>query len=167
MQLFNLRFDMNKVKSTVGAKLLGYAIMALVLFTVFFDPTAMALGTKYVTLSASTLTVAEVVGNFTWIFGVIYLLVVIGAGCVVFTDEALAGAIKTATEKDTLKAFRPVWYKTLLSYLSIGLSLVAIGSGFWFVGTTWFLAILMLKGMMARIRKTDEFTAWYKEYKAG
>ena len=155
---------MDKVKSTVGTKILGYSIMVMVLFAVLFDPTEMALGAKYVTLSASALTLAEVIGNFTWVFGVLYMVVAFGAGCVLFTDEALDGALK---DTSTFKALLPKWYKTLLSYVSIVASLITIGSGFWFVGVMWFLAMLMLKGMLGRIRKSDKYKAWHEEYKAG
>ena len=157
---------MKKLKETLGAKLLGYGILAMVMFAVLFDPTEMALGSKYVELSAGWLSFAEVVGNFTWVFGIIYMLVILGAGAAIFSEEALQKAIKEAQDEKTFKAFRARWYKSIMSYVSMGLSLVAIGSGFWFVGITWLVAILMLKGMMARIRNTDEYKAWLEVAKA-
>lgn len=153
---------MKKAQATVGSKILGYTILILVSFAVLFDPTEMALGSKYVELSAGWLSFAEVVGNVTWVAGVLYMIVAFGGAVIIFSEEALNSSLKNVK---SWKAYKPKWYGGLSMLFGIGMSLIALGSGFWFTGAMWLLALIMLKGMMSRFRSTKEYKEWIKAHK--
>ena len=61
--------------NSTSVKILAFVLYIGMAFTVLFDPTEMALGAQFVTLSGGALTLATIIGNFAWVLGVLYMIV--------------------------------------------------------------------------------------------
>ena len=133
------------------------------MFAVLFDPSEMALGlTFFPDTSLILLSIAEIIGNVLWLLGVLWLIlsaILIGA---LFVPKYLEDMIKQAVEDVQSQGETPtidnlrnptgdkglmfphvsLSVKMYLIFLA-GCSLIAMGSGFWFTGVTWFSIIVL------------------------
>lgn len=144
--------------------MLGYILLLLMTFTVFFDPSGAALGLHmFPSTPTGLITFAEILGNLAWLLGLFLLLIAGLLLVLLFNVELIEKLIKTSIETAiennepniTVNTIRdkydnimfPVlpWWKTSILVFSIIMSLLCIGSGFWFTGTAWLLGIITVK----------------------
>jgi hypothetical protein len=138
--------------NTITQKLLGYVLLALVLFAVLFDPTEMALGGDYITLSAGMLSFAEIVGNFVWLFGVLYAIIIFGVVTLFVDDDNFEKALEQNRDAGLLKGYAKKWYELPHFVLNMTIALIAIGSGFWFTGTALALALIAIRALRVKVQ---------------
>lgn len=129
-------------------------------FTVLFDPSNLALGTKLISLPDFILGLAEIFGNLVWLLGFTFFIVGILLIITFFIEDEMKKMINEGLNKIPKEDIReggpfiindkfnkPMfkrfkwWHKILLPLNIVG-SLIAIGSGFWFTGTGWLLIII-------------------------
>jgi len=125
------------------------------MFAVLFDPTEFNLGAELITnISPIASGIAEVIGNVLWIFGSINLLVVIILGLLLFNEDALKAAFKTFDKRTSeyyiikLTFLRKSWVILVSCF-----HLFAIGSGFWFTGTTSLILLCLIVCFRAKCRE--------------
>lgn len=145
------------------AKLIAYWVMFLVLFAVFFDPTEMGLGNQFVTLPGWALTTAEVVGNATWLAGILYLFIAFGSLMCLFSDKIYTEAYKAEKAKDTdfakavaRQAKRKRWFELPKWLLFLSLAIIALGSGFWFTGSAWVSSLILTRALLHKMRDDED-----------
>ena len=145
------------------AKVVSVTITSLIILAYLFDPTtSVSLGTSiFPTTPNVVLTLAEVVGNLVWILGIIAMFAIVVFSYNLVSDEAMASAAKR--EKDlppVLQSTDP----TILSHIAmvgaVIMSLIGIGSGFWFTGTMYLLCTPLSfshrKALMKEVHKQAE-----------
>ena len=141
------------------------AITAVVFlwFAVLFDPTTTAIGLKIFSIPDFMLGIAEIFGNLIWLWGVVFFVFSILISILIFNEELIEKPIrKNIKEKIKQKDFNITphtivgddgnvmfktlrWWHTILLFVAIIGSLIAIGSGFWFTGSGWLLCIIVLQ----------------------
>lgn len=134
-------------------------------FTILFDPTNLALGTKLFILPDFMLGLAEIFGNIIWVLGVLFLIVIMVIMVIMvalFSDEDLRKTIRDGVDRaiergeDNITPYTITnkkgdvivgkfeWRHKILFPISCASAIIAMGSGFWFTGTTWLLLLLLL-----------------------
>lgn len=117
----------------------------LVVVTIAFDPDGAAYGTQILgAVPNSILIPAGFFGNLLWVLGLFYTFGAVVLAYVSFNDEIMTKDMETsrADPKKWKNWGRlPVLSKLMIS-ISIAVCLFAIGSGFWFYGTTWMFMII-------------------------
>jgi len=151
---------MNKTIGTI----IGYVLLLLMTFTIFFEPNGEALGLKvFPSTPTSLIILAEILGNLAWLLGLVWVIVSILLLVIIFNEEiftkVIKTSIKTAIENNepniTINTIRdkngniifPVlsWWRTSILVFSTIMSLFCIGSGFWFTGSAWLLGIIIMR----------------------
>lgn len=143
------------MKVTLTHKVVGYIIFLLMAFAVFFDPTEMALGAKFITLPTGLLSIAEVLGNVTWVIGILYCLIAIGSLMTLFNSEVYDETMVKAKANGDIKHYRKKWFELPLFFIVMSMAIVALGSGFWFTGSAWILALLLVKAVKQKVRNDE------------
>jgi hypothetical protein len=139
----------------LASSILGYCILGLVLFAVLFDPTEMGLGNKFITLSDGILAIAEVLGNTVWLVGILWLIIAFGSLMCLFSNDIFKEGYNAEKLKDTsfFKAIsRKPWYEVPKQLLFLGFAIIALGSGFWFTGSTWIFSLIFTKALLNKMR---------------
>jgi len=140
-------------------------VTILITFAVLFDPTELNLGGTLINVPIAIQTIAELIGNITWIIGAIYLIITIGMlaylGANKTTQQKLMQAV--VEEDATYRVDKPGVWKILFRALNVTTALVAVGSGFWFVGLTLLIGTLVsikthkqTEETMLGLEKSDE-----------
>lgn len=119
-------------------------IQTLLLFTFLFDPSALNIGGDIITIPPITTGLATILGNVTWVFGLICLLAVVVFAWLSLDDqqekldEVVSEAVSNAEMPLSLKCIADVLVWTAAVIYGIGL-----GSGFWFVGSVGLIATMI------------------------
>jgi len=145
------------------SQLLGTALYVGLLFAVFFDPTEAALGSSLVTLPQFALTTAEILGNVTWLIGLLYLFVTVLFVALLLDITPREEYVASVIKGGGAKGLKAKWHRFFSVPFFASMAVIAIGSGFWFTGFFWLTGIVLITVVLADIRKNSPA---YKEWKA-
>ena len=145
------------MKHTITITISAFVIYATMIFTVLFDPSELALGAQFITLPAFLSVMAEGLGNITWLVGILYLFITIIAVVLLSADEAFDNMIAKCKADESFKNYKMKWRTIPMIIIGLIVSLVALGSGFWFTGFFWFVGIISWNSLSAKVRKTEEY----------
>jgi len=123
----------------------GLIVQSLLLFIFLFDPTELNIGMTFLALPTWALSIATVLGNVTWLWGLLVLFVAIIYGFSTFYEggRLLNDLIDEAIKKNHKSS---KLLSTVLLITSSVISIIGIGSGFWFVGIATLSANWSLAG---------------------
>ena len=138
-------------------KVIGWVVYALILFTVLFDPTEAAFGASFLELPAFLLIMAQGLGNIIWVIGVLYVFIVAIVLAMLFSDDLFEKALETNKKDSQLKAYKVTWNTYPSVTIAFLGSTLALGSGFWFTGFFWFIAVALCQVLSSKVRKTAIF----------
>jgi hypothetical protein len=149
----------------INIKISGYFSMAVMMFAVLFDPTEVALGLMvFPNISEWVTTLATIIGNVTWLFGLILLVGIVYMTLVLLIDDLYDKIIKSIIMSGNITRFVNLsGWNTFRLILFTTCSLVAIGSGFWFVGLTWLIMLQLTFVYSRRIRNSLQQTQSVKK----
>ena len=146
------------------SQLIGTALYVSLIFAVLFDPTEAALGSSLIALPQFALATAEILGNVTWLIGLLYFFVtILFLALLVFRDfreEYVALVVKGGAAK----GFKAKWHRFFSVPFFAIMAVIAIGSGFWFTGFFWLTGIWLANAVLVDVRKNSEtYKAWKAE----
>lgn len=111
----------------------GLLVQALMLFVFLFDPSELNAGASLLTLPDWAVYIAIILGNVTWVLGILLLFV-----AVIFTFSTYHEGgknLETIIDEVIKKNKRS---SKIMAHISLGVSyviaIIGVGSGFWFVG---------------------------------
>jgi len=121
----------------------GSVIQALLLFVFLFNPTELNIGATIVTLPPWALSISTILGNVTWLWGLLVLFVAIiyTFATIHNNGELLTQLVDAAI---TANIYTNKFMSDVLLTTSCIIAVIGLGSGFWFVGLTTLLANLSL-----------------------
>jgi len=143
-------------------KSIGFAIYSITIFAVLFDPTEAALGAQFMDVGPIASTIAQALGNITWILGILYALISLAAIAFMASAKAFEQCLESTREDGTIKNYKEGSTTWMLAIFSGCGALIALGSGFWFVGFFWLVAVIACRVLSSKVRGS----AVYKDYVA-
>ena len=135
-----------------------YLIIAIISFIVLFDKDGgFALGTSiWTATSLSVITIAGILGNLLWIFGLLLLICGIVMFVLTLNDNLVKDSVKEAHSTGKLASHGKLTiYGGFWLYTDLALGIFAIGSGFWFSGigiTLLILSIMFWRSTIVKAR---------------
>ena len=135
--------------------LIGLVVQLILLFVFLFNPTELNVGATFATLPPWALSIATILGNVTWLWG---LLVFFVACIYTFATFYEGGRLLNNLVDEAIKQNKKTskLMSTILLITSCIISIIGVGSGFWFVGISTLLANWSLMGYRTQYWKRKE-----------
>lgn len=138
------------------AKIIGTALYVGLLFAVFFDPTEAALGSLLVTLPPFALAFAEILGNVTWLIGLVYAAATAYFIWILVEEDNRENYVGKVIKNGNEKGLKKKWHFWLTRPLFTITALIAIGSGFWFTGFFWLIGLWLGHAVTSDVRDNSK-----------
>lgn len=139
-------------------QLIGYAITLSLLTVYLFDKDGAQLGLLLYQAPDTLVQFISVIGNVAWLLGLFYLVMGIAIAIMYLTDKT-EELVRQAVDKNVEKGLpaKDIAKRSIFDYLAMSLgfvvSVIGIGSGFWFTGTSVLAFGLISLAFMRDVRK--------------
>jgi len=121
------------------------ALQVVAIFTFMYDPSALNMGGSIHPLPNWLVGIATIFGNVMWIWGLLLMLLACIFTISSFVDDG-AAVVQASHDSANETTITPStqWLATLLLYTSGIVGIIGLGSGFWFTGIWWLIALVAM-----------------------
>lgn len=155
----SVKVNVTKVAMNPLFRLIGLAVVFLMLIAFLYDPDGSQVGPLMFGESAFLLGIGTLIGDIAWLIGVFLWIGVVSNLMLITNPEVMDAGIRQVIDEcrdlgiNPGLRFKNTPFSSFVSIASLVVALIGLASGFWFTGSAWALMSALL---MAYKKKAQE-----------